>query len=303
MIIRDQIVYFGTMLFHQEKLFGEGPAQWGAVLVRFLPESQVCTEEGKMKSLYDFPEIYDLVLERDEGVVEREVDVIVALLARQGIETGRVLELACGACAHGIELSRRGWAVVGVDRAPAMLAAAQRRAAAAGVEVETVEADVVDFDLGTADFEAAIFMFETFPLLTAWDDIAHHFDAVRRHLKPGGTYIVDVDATRHGIRSGSGEWGRRILALPHGEVETWCEDMPGDWVAGTNHMALCCRLTLEGQVHETRDEWAIRAWSPWDLALLARALDGWRLDGFYDWQTLDTDIAEVEHYLAVFIVR
>lgn len=266
-------------------------------------ERNKLTQNSKVKSLYDFPEIYDRVLERDEGVVEQEIDAIVALLARQGIEGGKVLELACGACAHGIELARQGWEVVGVDRAPAMLDEAQRRAAGAGVQIETVEADVVDFDLGAADFEAAIFMFETFPLLTEWQEIAGHFDAVRRHLRPGGTYIVDVDAMRHGIRSGSDEWGRHTISLPKGEVETWCEDIPGDWVQGINRMALCCRLTLEGEVYETRDEWAIRAWSPWDLALLARAVDGWRLDGFYDWRTLDTDIADVDHYLAVFVTE
>jgi SAM-dependent methyltransferase len=255
-----------------------------------------------MKSLYDFPEIYDLVLERDEGVVEQEVDAIVALLAQHGIEDGKVLELACGACAHGIELTRRGWKVVGIDRAPAMLSEAQRRAARAGVQIQAVEADVVDFDLG-ASFDAAIFMFETFPLLTAWDDIASHFAAVRRHLTPGGAYVIDIDAMRAGIRSGSGEWGRRTITLPNGEVETWCEDIPGDWVEGINRMALHCRLALGSEVCETRDEWHIRAWSPWDLALLGRALDGWRLDGFYDWRDLNTEIADVDHYLAVFVVE
>ena len=38
-------VYFGTMLFHQEKLFGEGPAQWVANFLRaFCQGVKVCVE-------------------------------------------------------------------------------------------------------------------------------------------------------------------------------------------------------------------------------------------------------------------
>jgi cyclopropane fatty-acyl-phospholipid synthase-like methyltransferase len=258
-----------------------------------------------MNSLYDFPEVYDVVLTRPGGVVETEVRSLIELFAAHGIVRGKVLELACGACAHGIPLARAGFEVVGIDRSQAMLTEAGRRAAAAGVHVETVRADAINLDLaagaGAPKFDAATWLFETFPLITEWEDIASHFDAVRKHLRTGGLYVVDIDAGKHGIRMQTGEWGRRTLDLPDGSVETWNEDLPGDWVQGTNHMVLHCRICLGDTVHETRDDWQIRLYSPWELALLARALDGWRLEGFYSWQDLSTDISDQEHYFTVFV--
>jgi len=233
-----------------------------------------------MKSLYDFPNVYETVLSRPGDGVETEVRSLIELFAAHDINQGRILELACGACAPGIPLARAGFEVVGIDRSPAMLAEARRQAAAAGVRVETVQGDVVDFDLATPDFDAAIFLFETFPLITEWKDIASHFCAVRKHLKAGGLYVVDVDVGMHGIRTEAGEWGRRTIGLPDGQVEMWNEDLPGDWVQGTNHLVLHCRIYLGDAVYETQDDWHIRLYSPWELALLARALDGWRLDGF-----------------------
>jgi SAM-dependent methyltransferase len=253
-----------------------------------------------VKSLYDFAQISTLVLERPDEVLDAEVRSVLELCARQGKSRAKVLELACGTCAHGIPLVQAGCQVVGIDRSPAMLAEARRRAEAQNVCLDTVQGDVVDFDLEVADFDVAIFMFETFPLLTEYDDIASHFAAVRRHLKPGGIYIVDVDVSKRGVRLETGEWGHRTVSLPDGHVETWCEDLPGDWVQGTNHMVLHCRIHLGGEVHETRDEWQIRTYSPWQLALLARAVGGWQVDGFYAWQDIDAALSD-DHYLAVFV--
>ena len=86
-----------------------------------------------MYSIYDSPEVYDVVLQHSPEVIAAEVASIERLLAKHGVMRGHVLELACGACPHGILLSQHGFAVTGVDRSPAMLAAAARRAAEAGL--------------------------------------------------------------------------------------------------------------------------------------------------------------------------
>lgn len=255
-----------------------------------------------MNSLYDFPKVVDAVLQRPDETVAAEVDSILALLARHDMAgDARVLELACGACAHGIPLSRRGCRVTGIDCSAAMLAEARRRARAAAVDLRTVEGDVVDFDLGESGFDAAIFMFETFPLIAELDDLESHFEAVRRHVRAGGIYVVDVDVSKHGIRCEPGEWGRRTVRLPDGEVELWYEDLPGDWMRGVNRLVLHCRIRLGERRVETRDDWRVRAYTPWELDLLARALEGWKLDGFYSWRDLSADISEETHYFAVFL--
>jgi ubiquinone/menaquinone biosynthesis C-methylase UbiE len=255
-----------------------------------------------MNSLYDFPAAYDAVMGRPNEVVETEVRTVEGLLARYEIPGRKILELACGACAHGIRLAAHGFQVTGIDRSAAMLDEAQRRARAAGVNLRTVQGDVVAFDLGVADFDAALFLFETFPLITDYRDIVSHFRAVRRHMKSGGIYIVDLDASR-GVREQAGEWGRKIIPLPDGQVEMWHEDSPGDWVNGINHLVLVCRISLHGKDHATRDEWHIRAYSPWQVSLLAQTLDGWRLGGFYSWQDLSKEIANERHYFTVFVAE
>lgn len=55
---------------------------------------------------------------------------------------GRALDLGCGTGRWSVEMAQRGWDVAGVDVVPRAIAAARRRAAAAGVEVDFVEGDV-----------------------------------------------------------------------------------------------------------------------------------------------------------------
>lgn len=253
-----------------------------------------------MESLYDYPQIYPLVLERPAEVLNTEVQSIRALLSKHHIRPhSKILELACGTGAHGIPLAEAGFEVLGIDRSAAMLSEARRRASAQNLPFQTFAADVIDFDLGMADFGVAIFMFETFPLITEYGDLISHFAAVRRHLKPGGLYLIDIDAPWQGISTRTGEWGRRTITLADGYVETWYEERPGNWVKGTNHLILRCRICLNGQIHETSDDWQIRVYTPWELKLLAQVLDGWQLDGFYAWQDLNQDIFEQDHYFMV----
>jgi SAM-dependent methyltransferase len=250
-------------------------------------------------SLYDFPDVYEVVLRRPPEVVPGEVRSIDALLCRRGAEGARVLELACGACAHGIPLAQRGYRVTGIDRSAAMLDAAARGADAAGVSLELVRADVVDFVLDSDPFDAAVFLYETFPILTAYDDIARHFAAVRRHLRAGGLYVIDLDARKHGVGTSAGEWGRKTLPIPGGSVEMWHEDFPGDWVRGTSRLVLRTRICRGDAVQETVDDWHLRVYSPWDLSVLVRTLAGWTLRGFVSWRDLSPDIAGESHYFMV----
>jgi SAM-dependent methyltransferase len=252
-----------------------------------------------MRSIYDFPDICDAVLQRSPEVIGVEVASIRRLLADRGVIRGRVLELSCGACPHGIQLARHGFAVTGIDRSRPMLEAAQQRAAAAGVELDLIAGDIIDFNLGSAEFDCVIFMFETFPLITEYDDIVRHFRAVRRHLKRGGIYIIDIDAHRHGVGTSCGVWGQKTVPLENGSVEVWHEDFPGDWVRGTSHLVMHCRIRLGTETYEAVDDWHIRVDSPWNLTVLVKSLPDWSLTGFFSWRDLSQDIADEEHYFMV----
>lgn len=251
-----------------------------------------------MYSIYDFPDIYERVLCHSPEMVTQEVNSILALLHRFGIESGSVLELACGTCVHAARLAELGFVCGGVDRSESMLARARQRAEVAGLSIDLCLGDVVDFEW-PAPVDAVIFMSETFPLLTELADLRRHFASVRRALRPGGLYIVDIDAHRHGVGTSREVWGRRTVELEEGSVEIWHESLPGNWIEGTSHMKMHCRITKPDGDYSTEDSWRIRADSPWHLRTLVEALDDWELDGFYSWKDLSPEIQDEDHFFMV----
>jgi len=79
---------------------------------------------------------------------------------------GRALDLGCGTGTDSVYLARRGWDVTGVDMVPRALAAARRRAAAAGVSPRYVRGDVTRLEqLGIGDGYALILDFGCFHTL------------------------------------------------------------------------------------------------------------------------------------------
>ena len=86
-------VYFGTMLFHQEKLFGEGPAQWVASFLRaFCQGVKVCVEI--------------LLMAGNAGLVERGEEVIVVSGTGRGADTALVMTGTTSTDLKGLHVSR-----------------------------------------------------------------------------------------------------------------------------------------------------------------------------------------------------
>jgi SAM-dependent methyltransferase len=108
----------------------------------------------------------------------------------------KVLCLAEGEGRNAVFLAGRGCAVTGVDQSAAGLEKTRRLAKERGVTVETVRADLADYDLGTARWDG---------IVSIW---AHVPPALRRSLyargaaalKPGGVLILEAytpDQLRH----------------------------------------------------------------------------------------------------------
>jgi SAM-dependent methyltransferase len=134
-------------------------------------------------TFYDHPELYDALLPADGHVP------FYAALARQ--QGGAVLELACGTGQLAVPIATQGLSVVGLDQSRAMLAAAERRAAAAGVVAEFVHGDMRDFTLGR-EFSLIFVARNSLLHLLTTDDLLATFAAVKRHVAPGGIFAFDV---------------------------------------------------------------------------------------------------------------
>ncbi len=106
----------------------------------------------------------------------------------------RILDVGCGTGRHSIELARRGYRVTGLDLSEGMLEVARSKAAEAGVEVEWVHGDAVDFALDRT-FDAAICLCEGgMGLIGTTDDPYRHdggiLHSIAAHLPAGAPFLM-----------------------------------------------------------------------------------------------------------------
>jgi SAM-dependent methyltransferase len=133
---------------------------------------------------YQNPDLYDALL----PVSDNQLRFYLALAQRA---PGPVLELACGTGQIIVPIAASGTSAVGLDNSPQMVAAARRRAHAAGVQVELVEADMRNFDLGR-QFSLIFIARNSLLHLSEQHEFAGLFAAVRRHLLPEGILAFDI---------------------------------------------------------------------------------------------------------------
>jgi D-alanine-D-alanine ligase len=129
---------------------------------------------------------------------ERTVGEIDFVLAQLDLPPGaRVLDVGCGAGRHSIELARRGYQVVGIDPALAMIEAARAAAAEAGVAPDFRQVSGETF-LADEEFDAAICLFTTLGQISEEGDNSQLVERAYAALRPGGFFVVEVpgrDAT------------------------------------------------------------------------------------------------------------
>ena len=109
---------------------------------------------------------------------------------------GRALDLGCGVGVYATWLASKGYQVVGIDFVPAALELARERAKAAGVTVEFLQADVIDYAPSNG-FD-----------LVLDSGCLHHVPAARiaayracldRWLLPGGDFVLVHFGKRHAL--------------------------------------------------------------------------------------------------------
>lgn len=108
-----------------------------------------------------------------------------------GIESGRILELACGTGIVAIHLARAGHIVLGIDRSPEMVALATVKGRYVK-GVEFVVADMRDLDLESG-FDAVLCMFDSLNYLTDLEDVSGTLKSVSSILQDKGLFIFDFN--------------------------------------------------------------------------------------------------------------
>ncbi|MBW2036493.1 MAG: class I SAM-dependent methyltransferase [Deltaproteobacteria bacterium] len=133
---------------------------------------------------------YDLLYkDKDYG---KECDYLEYLWTQYSdIPVKSVLDLGCGTGRHSIDLTQRGFDVLGIDRSEKMLAQAVKGAEAKGLKIDFRKGDIAGFE-GKKTFDSAISMFAVIGYLTSNGELLSAFKTIRRHLKKGALFIFDV---------------------------------------------------------------------------------------------------------------
>lgn len=116
------------------------------------------------------------------------------LFARSGVRPASVLDLACGTGNMSELLVRRGMRVVGVDLSPGMVSVARAKEERRRLGVKYFVQDAAELDLPGEQFDACVCLFDSLNYVIELDRVRMVFDAVYRHLRPGGCFVFDINS-------------------------------------------------------------------------------------------------------------
>ena len=112
--------------------------------------------------------------------------------ASANIPRGKLLSLGEGEGRNAVYLATQGWDVTAVDSSEVGLEKARRLAAEKGVQITTIVADLIDFQIQPNSWEAIVSIFCHVPSAIR---VPLH-QAVVRGLKPGGVLVLEAFTPR-----------------------------------------------------------------------------------------------------------
>jgi SAM-dependent methyltransferase len=184
--------------------------------------------------VYDYPRYYEVGFNWDPGV---ELDFLENCFRLYGRSpTRNVLELGCGTGRLLIELARKGYRVVGVDRSHPMVEYLSAKARHLEITIQLVEGDMENFTI-PEKVDAAFCAINTFRYLLTERAALNHLRCVGRALMPGGTYVIDFNLV--GL----------VGSYPKTKVEQWTADEK-DVSVGVSHRVIGVPDTVKRRVIE-----------------------------------------------------
>ncbi|MBQ3115229.1 MAG: class I SAM-dependent methyltransferase [Clostridia bacterium] len=145
-----------------------------------------------MNSYTMFAEVYDKLINVDYiGMADRIEDIFI----KYGKKPNLVLDLACGTGNLTMELSRRGYDIIGIDLSEDMLSLATEKAP----DIRFLCQDMTEFELyGTVD--AIVCTLDAINYITDKRRLKKMFKLVHNYLNPDGIFIFDIN-TEHKLKN------------------------------------------------------------------------------------------------------
>ena len=118
---------------------------------------------------------------------------------------GRLVDLGCGAGRHALRFASRGFGVAAVDLSRSMLEVVGQKAAAAGVRLLRVEANLCRLGcFPDATFDYALSMFSTLGMIRGRDARRRALSEWGRIVRPGGRLALHAHNLWLNLRDGQG---------------------------------------------------------------------------------------------------
>lgn len=102
----------------------------------------------------------------------------------------KILELCCGTGRLTIPIAKDGYDISGVDYTSSMLEQAKVKAAETGLDIRFIEGDIRTLDL-QEKYDLIFIPFNSIHHLYKNEDLFKAFNAVKKHLKNGGLFLLD----------------------------------------------------------------------------------------------------------------
>ncbi len=130
----------------------------------------------------------DYLKQYEHTTTSQEVDSLEKILhLRKG---SRILDLACGAGRHSIELASRGYDVLGYDLSETLLKAARAEARKASVKAKFIHGEMRELPY-RGEFDAAINMFTSFGYFDSTEEDRKVLVGVSRALRARGKFVME----------------------------------------------------------------------------------------------------------------
>ena len=149
-----------------------------------------CQKRGGFPVYANFAYIYDRLM--SDVDYSRWADHIQGIFRKYSFSPRLVLDLGCGTGSLCLELTKRGYEMIGIDSSADMLSCARNKFEAEGFDVLLINQDMTDFELyGTVD--AIVCTMDSINYVTDSESVVRLFKLVRNYLNPGGLFIFDVN--------------------------------------------------------------------------------------------------------------
>lgn len=231
-------------------------------------------------NVYDYPMYYEIAFSYQE--VKKQADffeTVAKRFCRKGIR--RFLDIGCGPSPQLREIARRGYEAVGLDINPKMLQYLSQKATQEGLKVETVRADMRDFNLGKkCDFA---FNLSGSLAVSSNQEFLRHLQCVANALSEEGIYLLENTALE--LKPyGSQNWTMKKDQI---EIKTTFEMKMIDPIRQISEGILTLEVDDHGEKKKLINVEATKDFAPQELKTIVE-LDGhFKFLGFFEHLSLE----------------